>query len=263
MNAVRSARSRRTSVWLGTLTGVLVLAAAPVVATAVGVGPAGAVARSSGTQRVFVSPQGHAGAAGTRHDPLASVDEAVARLTHGGVVLLRGGTYSQRVMLRGVHQVTIRPFGHEHVILDGGPLTPPPDRSAMVTIVNSSRVTVSGLDIRNYDTTSKSAMPIGIYVHGASSHVTLRRNHVHSMGNYNGTLGSFDINAHGIAVYGDRRATPDRRRHDQPQRGRPPGARVRASPSSSTATSTTGGSPTTGSTTTTTSASTPSASSRP
>ena len=208
MNAVRSARSRRTSVWVGTLTGVLVLAAAPVVATAVGVGPAGAVARSSGTQRVFVSPQGHAGAAGTRHDPLASVDEAVARLTHGGVVLLRGGTYSQRVMLRGVHQVTIRPFGHEHVILDGGPLTPPPDRSAMVTIVNSSRVTLSGLDIRNYDTTSKSAMPIGIYVHGASSHVTLRHNHVHSMGNYNGTLGSFDINAHGIAVYGDRARHP-------------------------------------------------------
>ena len=72
MNAVRSARSRRTSVWLGTLTGVLVLAAAPVVATAVGVGPAGAVARSSGTQRVFVSPQGHTGAAGTRIDPVAS-----------------------------------------------------------------------------------------------------------------------------------------------------------------------------------------------
>jgi hypothetical protein len=41
-------------------------------------------------------------------------------------------------------------------------------------------------------------------VHGASSHISLMRNHVHSMGNYNGTLGSFDINAHGIAVYGDR-----------------------------------------------------------
>ena len=51
-------------------------------------------------------------------------------------------------------------------------------------------------------------MPIGIYVHGASSHVSLARNHVHSMGNYNGTLGSFDINAHGIAVYGDRARHP-------------------------------------------------------
>ena len=156
------------------------------------------------THRVFVSPGGHAGAAGTRQDPVASVNEAVGRVADGGVVLLRGGTYAQRIKLAGVHQVTVRAFRHEQVILDGGPLTPPPDRSAMVTVVNSSHVTVRGLDIRKYDTTSKRAVPIGIYVHGASSHISLVRNHVHSMGNYNGTLGSFDINAHGIAVYGDR-----------------------------------------------------------
>jgi hypothetical protein len=177
--------------------------------------PAGATAGEGaagsggvGAHRVFVSPDGHVGAAGTRHDPLASVNEAVDRVAGGGVVLLRGGTYAQRVMLRGVHEVTVRPFQHEQVILDGGPLTPGPDRSAMVTIVNSSQVAVRGLDIRRYGTTSKRAVPIGIYVHGASSHVSLVGNHVHSMGNYNGTLGSFDINAHGIAVYGDRAHHP-------------------------------------------------------
>jgi hypothetical protein len=162
----------------------------------------------AGSHRVFVSPEGHAKAAGTRQDPLASVNEAVSRVSDGGVVLLRGGTYAQRVTLKGVHGVTVRPFHHEQVILDGGPLTPPPDRSAMVTILNSSRVAVRGLDIRDYDTTSKRSVPIGIYVHGASAHVSLVRNHVHSMGNYNGTLGSFDINAHGIAVYGDRARHP-------------------------------------------------------
>ncbi|HEX4472510.1 MAG TPA: right-handed parallel beta-helix repeat-containing protein [Nocardioides sp.] len=154
--------------------------------------------------RMFVTTHGHAGAAGTRADPLASIEEAVTRLPHGGTVLVAGGTYAQRVMLRGVHGVTIRPLGHSHVILDGGPLTPPPGTSAMVTIVNSSHIAVRGLDIRDYGTTSRKSVPIGIYVHGASSHVTIRHNHVHSMGNYNGTLGSFDINAHGIAVYGDR-----------------------------------------------------------
>jgi hypothetical protein len=158
--------------------------------------------------RVFVSTTGHAGATGTRADPLGSVDEAVARLSHGGVVLLRGGTYAQRISLRGVHGVTVRPFHHERVILDGASLTAPRDRSAMVTVVNSTRVQVRGLDIRDYDTTSTTSVPIGIYVHGASSHVSLVGNHVHSMGNYNGTLGSFDINAHGIAVYGDRARHP-------------------------------------------------------
>ena len=183
----------------GCLVGVTSLTAS---ATTAPSGPA------KGPHRVFVSPDGHAGAAGTRQDPLASINEAVARVAGGGFVVLRGGTYAQRIKLKDVHRVTVRPFQHEQVILNGGPLTPPPDRSAMVTIVNSSRVVVRGLDIRRYGTTSKRAVPIGIYVHGASSHISLVRNHVHSMGNYNGTLGSFDINAHGIAVYGDRARHP-------------------------------------------------------
>lgn len=195
-----------TAALIGLAAGCLV-AGVGVPATATAAVRSGAEDRG-GPHRVFVSPGGHAGAAGTRQDPLASVNEAVARVAAGGVVVLRGGTYAQRIRLAGVHRVTVRPFRHEQVILDGGPLTPRPDRSAMVTIVNSSRVVVRGLDIRRYGTTSKRAVPIGIYVHGASSHVSLVRNHVHSMGNYNGTLGSFDINAHGIAVYGDRARHP-------------------------------------------------------
>ena len=181
----------------GVLTGIL--SGAPVPSSAATPTPA---------HRLFVSLAGQAGATGTRQDPLASVNEAVSRLPHGGVVLIRGGTYAQRISLRGVHGIVVRAFHHEQVILDGGPLTPPPDRSAMVTVENSSRVVVRGLDIRGYDSTSKRSVPIGIYVHGTSSHVSLVANHVHSMGNYNGTLGSFDINAHGIAVYGDRARHP-------------------------------------------------------
>jgi hypothetical protein len=188
-----------------------VAGAAPLVLAAgvvVGVPVPASVAGPTSAHRVFVSPGGHTGAAGTRQDPLNSVNEAASRLPHGGVVLMRGGTYAQRISLRGVHRLVVRPFHHEQVILDGGPLTPPRDRSAMVTIANSAHVTVRDLDIRGYDTTSKRAVPIGIYVHGDSSHISLVHNHVHSMGNYNGTLGSFDINAHGIAVYGDRARHP-------------------------------------------------------
>jgi hypothetical protein len=178
-------------------------------ASVVGGVPAQASATTAtSAHRLFVSPSGHSGAAGTRQDPLGSVNEAISQLPDGGVVLLRGGTYAQRISLRGVHRITVRPFHHEQVILDGGSLTTPRDRSAMVTVVNSTQVRVRGLDIRDYDTTSTKSVPIGIYVHGASSHVSLVGNHVHSMGNYNGTLGSFDINAHGIAVYGDRARHP-------------------------------------------------------
>jgi hypothetical protein len=169
------------------------------------------VAAAPSPHVVFVATDGVAGATGTKGHPLASINEAVERLADSGgpgVVKVRAGSYSQRVVLRQLHDVTVRAYRHEHVILDGAALTPPADRSAMVTIVDSSRIAVEGLDIRGYDTTSLDAMPIGIYVHGSSSHITLRGNHVHSMGNYNGTLGSFDLNAHGIAVYGDRAKHP-------------------------------------------------------
>jgi hypothetical protein len=46
-------------------------------------------------------------------------------------------------------------------------------------------------------------VPIGIYVHGHDRRIRIVGNHVHDLGNDNNTLGSFDINAHGIAVYGD------------------------------------------------------------
>ena len=62
---------------VGVLAGV-----APLVLTTflVSGAPAQAHEAARAAQRVFVSPAGHAGAAGTRQDPLASVNEAVARL---------------------------------------------------------------------------------------------------------------------------------------------------------------------------------------
>lgn len=165
---------------------------------------AAAGAADAPSHTVVVAPNGDDGAAGTASHPVATVAEALHRLPAGGTVLLRAGHYAQRIALgSAAHDLTIEAFGHEHAILDGSGMKPPAGRSAMVMIDGSSRITVSGLDITGYDTVGLQAVPIGIYVHGGASHITLSGDHVHSMGNYNGTLGSFDLNAHGIAAYGD------------------------------------------------------------
>jgi len=174
--------------------------------TSAAAGPASTSAvagAGAGWPTLVVATDGHRGAAGTVADPLATVAQALARLPRGGTVQLRAGRYAERITLRHRTGITIRPHARERVHLDGTGLTPPPGRSAMVLIDGSTRITVSGLDISGYDTTSKAAMPIGVYVHGASSHVTISGLHVHSMGTYDGTPGSFEQNAHGIAVYGD------------------------------------------------------------
>jgi hypothetical protein len=165
------------------------------------------VGRTVSHPTIVVATDGRRGAAGTVRHPVATVREAVRRLSAGGVIEMRGGRYAQRIILRRAHGITIRPYRHEHVVLDGRTLTPTA-MSGMVMIAGSSHITVERLGITGYSTRKLGIVPIGIYVHGASSHITLRGNHVHAMGNYNKTLGSFDINAHGIAVYGDRAHHP-------------------------------------------------------
>ena len=176
---------------------------APAGANAAAPGDHAGTAAQSSRRVLFVAPTGDDSASGSLGHPLATIQTAVGRLPSGGVVELRGGTYAQRVMLHNVAGVTIEAYHHEHAILDGSSLTPPADTSAMIEINNSRRITIAGLDIFGYATKTLNIVPIGIYLHGGSSHVTVRNNHVHDMGNYNGTLGSFDLNAHGIAAYGD------------------------------------------------------------
>jgi hypothetical protein len=195
--------ARRTGARAGlalAATGCL-LAAACAVSTAA---PTGSTAAPPARRTLVVATNGDDHAPGTVRRPLASIATAVALLPNGGRILLRGGHYAQQVVLGpDVHDLTVQPFRHEHPVLDGSELSPPAGRSGMVTIDGSRAVQVSGLDITAYDTVAKDAVPVGIYVHGAATRVTLRGNHVHTMGNYNGTLGSFEQNAHGIAVYGD------------------------------------------------------------
>ena len=173
---------------------------------------ASARTRSVPSRHVFVAPYGDDGASGTLHHPLATIQRAVGRVRMGGVVEIRGGVYGQRFALRDARHVTVEPYRGERVILDGSHLTVPDRRSGMVLIDGSSDVTVAGLDITGYQTTSMQATPIGIYVHGGDRGVVLRDDHIHDMGNDNRTPGNFDTNALGIAVYGDSASQPSRDR---------------------------------------------------
>jgi hypothetical protein len=140
---------------------------------------------------------------GTVAAPLLTIQVAVSRLPHGGTIELRAGHYAQRILLDGKHGLTIRPYHHEVAVLDGTSLTPPSGTSAMVNISNSSDITISGLGVTGYHSSTMGIVPIGIYMHGHDNAIHILGNHVYKLGNYNGTLGSFNINAHGIAAYGD------------------------------------------------------------
>jgi hypothetical protein len=154
--------------------------------------------------RMVVAPYGSDSAAGTAAHPMHTVRSAVRRLGRaGGTVLLRGGVYHQRVRLTHDHHVTLRPYRTEHPILSGAGLTPPPGLTALIDIADSSAITVRGLALTGYRTRRLDHVPAGVYIHGHDRNVRIVSNHVHDLGNDNNTLGSFDINAHGIVAYGD------------------------------------------------------------
>jgi hypothetical protein len=153
---------------------------------------------------LYVAPDGSDTARGTAHSPLRTPQVAVDRLGRsGGTVWFAGGRYArQRIVLNGRAHIALRAAAGATPVLDGAGLTPPDGRSGIVEIRNSSDIAVSGLTVTGYRTSSLSAVPIGIFVIGAGHSIRLAGNHVHHLGNDNGTLGSFDMNAHGIAVYG-------------------------------------------------------------
>ena len=172
---------------------------------AVGLGLSGTGAQENRrTTTLYVSPHGSDSARGTARAPLRTPQAAVDRLGRsGGTVRLAGGKYArQRIVIKGRSHITVRAATGAAPVLDGTGLEPAAGRSGMVEIRDSSDVTVSGLTITGYRTTSLSAVPIGIFVTGSGHSVRLSGNHIHHLGNDNGTLGSFDLNAHGIAVYG-------------------------------------------------------------
>jgi hypothetical protein len=134
---------------------------------------------------------------------------AVGRLQRTGcIVELRGGTYHQRLRLSGVAHLTIRPYRHEQPVLDGSGLTPPRDLSALIEISAARDIAVRGLELTGYRTRRPNAVPVGIYVRGHDRAIRIIGNHVHDPGNYHRTRGSYAINAHGIAGYGDDPHTP-------------------------------------------------------
>ena len=163
-----------------------------------------AMAAVPGPTTLYVSPTGSDVNRGSIAAPIRTPQVAVDRLgTAGGTVKFAGGRYpAQRVLLSERDHVTLEALPGATPVLDGAGLVPPDGPTGMVDVRDSSHITVRGLTITGYRTAALSATPIGIYVTGAGDSITLAGNHVHHLGNDNATLGSMDMNAHGIAVYG-------------------------------------------------------------
>ncbi|MEJ8305901.1 right-handed parallel beta-helix repeat-containing protein [Saccharibacillus sacchari] len=171
-----------------------------------------AAARADAKPYYYVAPGGSdTTGTGSKSSPWKTVQRAAdAAMKTGGTVYLRGGVYSQQLKLAGTPgaagsaaRLTVASYPSETAVLDGKGLSVQ-DTGSLVELHNASRVTVRGLELRNYKTAASGSVPIGIYVHGSGAGVRLLDNKVHDIGNTSSPKGS-DLagrDAHGIAVYG-------------------------------------------------------------
>jgi hypothetical protein len=153
----------------------------------------------------WVAPAGDDSASGSQGSPWRTIQHAAQAVPAGSTVNVRTGTYHERVSVdvsgsASAGPVVIRNAPGEHPILDGTGLAVPPDFNGLFDVAGQSYVTIQGFEIRNYRTAESGHDPAGIFVTGASDHISILGNRVHDIEtNVQNASGG---DAHGIAVYG-------------------------------------------------------------
>jgi hypothetical protein len=136
--------------------------------------------------------------------PWRTIQKAATAVGAGSIVCVRGGVYNEKVTIHvsgasGAY-ITFQNYPGERAILDGTGITVPPTDNGMIYINNKSYLIIKGFEIRNYKTSTRNIVPIGIRVLGRSHHIKIRNNKIHHIEHNGTTMNGTD--AHGIAVHG-------------------------------------------------------------
>ena len=152
----------------------------------------------------YVSTTGSDSNPGTVTSPWRTIQHASNSVQAGDTVYVRGGVYNESVNISVSGSATAGPiafqtFPGEQAILDGTGLVPSTSGAqGLINIANQSYISFQGFEIRNYQTSSASATPAGIWISGSGSNIQVLNNLIHNIVTTSETNG----NAFGIAVYG-------------------------------------------------------------
>ncbi len=153
----------------------------------------------------YVSPTGNDVNDGSLTNPWKTIQKAANTAAAGSIINVRTGTYSEIVTINVSGNSTSGPIVFQNYpgdspVIDASSINVPSGSTGVFTITDKSYVTISGFEIKNFKTSTKGYVPIGIYITGTSNHITITNNKIHNI-EHNGTSSS-GTDAHGIAVYG-------------------------------------------------------------
>ena len=161
---------------------------------------------SESTERTFwVAPNGNDSASGSKAEPWRTVQHAASTVPAGATVYVRDGIYHEVVDVEvsgnaADGPILFRNAPEERPVIDGSGLDVPTGFHGLFSIDSQRYVTIQGFEVRNYATAQAGHAPVGIWVTGASDHISILDNRVHAIETQVQTSSGGD--AHGIAVYG-------------------------------------------------------------
>lgn len=139
---------------------------------------------TSASNVYYVSPDGSDGNEGSMNKPLRSIATALSKTIPGDTVLVRNGTYSEKVVFprsgRLDKYITLKVYPGEKAVIDGASLSVT-GKEALVTIRNNSYIILEGFDICNYKSTTPWVNVNGILVDQGSKNIRIKKNRIYNI----------------------------------------------------------------------------------
>jgi hypothetical protein len=153
----------------------------------------------------YVSTGGNDTNAGTLAAPWRTIQHAANTVHAGDTVQVEGGTYNEIVTLSTsgnatAGYITFTNYPGQNPIVDGTGLIAGGQTGLFSLEGTFNYIVIQGFEIRNFKSSSKGKVPVGIDFEGAGGNIEILNNHIHNIAQ---TLSSCNAaNALAIALYG-------------------------------------------------------------
>jgi len=156
----------------------------------------------------YVATWGSDSNPGSFSKPWKTIQHAADSVGAGDTVYVRGGVYNELTSMKALGSasagfITFSSYPGENAIVDGTRLKIPGGQWGLFTIQDQGYIVINGFELRNYKTSSRADVPIGIYIFGAGSNLQIVNNHIHNIETTAKTNpNQCGSNAFGLTVYG-------------------------------------------------------------
>jgi len=155
----------------------------------------------------YVSTTGNDTNGGTLSAPWRTIQHAANSVNPGDTIQVEGGVYNESVTIPTSGNATqgyitfMNSPGQTAILVGTGLNIASGQQFGLFTLRTNSYIVIQGFEIRNFQSSTSGAVPVGIDFEGAGSYIEILNNHIHNIVQ---TLGSCSsANALGMAIYGN------------------------------------------------------------